>query len=167
MRPDTPWHVTGVDEITRHDDPKVKCSSPVVIVSSTYVPSALAVNAPVTASDPVIGAEQPGAPTSDRSSVSLTVRHEDATCQVPTTSPAQGDTLAQTAPPLPPPPLGELPPEEVPPVCGELPVSEEHARKSIPRLVAKARAAARTDELVGARADNPVMSSTVGTRSPL
>src|SRR6186713_1138157 len=100
MMPEIPWQVTGAEEITRHDDPNVKCASPVVIVSSEYVPSALAVNTPVTASDPVIGAEQPGAPTGDRSSVSLNARQEDATCQVPSRSPPQADTLAQAAPPL-------------------------------------------------------------------
>ena len=43
-----PSHVTGVDEITRQDGPSVNCSWPVVVVSSEYVPSALAVNVPVT-----------------------------------------------------------------------------------------------------------------------
>jgi len=34
MIPDTPSHVTAVDEITKHDGDKVKCSSPVVTVLS-------------------------------------------------------------------------------------------------------------------------------------
>lgn len=136
--PDIPSQVTGADEITRHFGAKVKCSSPVVIVLSRYVPSDLAVNVPVTAKEPVIGAEQPGAPTGDKSKVSLTARHEDATCQVPVTSPPQGDTLAQDAPPLPP---VELPPVELPPASGEGALLEEHAKKSIPRLIAQANAA--------------------------
>src|SRR6478735_8527430 len=115
MMPDTPSHVTAVEEITRHDGASVKCSSPVVVVSSKYVPSALAVKVPVTESEPVIGAEQPGAPTGERSRLSLTAKHEDATRQVPVTSPPQADTLVQTEP--------ALPPAELPPVCGEAALS--------------------------------------------
>jgi hypothetical protein len=152
--PEIPWHVTGADEITRHDDPNVKCASPVVIVPSEYVPSALAVNPPVTASVPVIGAEQPGAPTGDRSSVSLNARQDDATCHVPKTSPPQGDTFAQAAPPL-------------PPAASKVLSSDEQAKKNRPRLVAQTRAAARVDEVVTTRANKSGMTSTVDAPAPL
>ena len=62
-----PSQLTGVDEITRHDGANVNCSSPEVIVSSEYVPSALAVNVPVTVSEPVTGADGQPAPANDRS----------------------------------------------------------------------------------------------------
>lgn len=141
MMPAAPSQVTGVDEITRQDGPSVNCSSPVVVVLSVYVPSALAVNVPVTASEPVTGADGQPAPTSERSSVPLTLRQDDATVHVPTTLPAQGVTLGQDAPPpLPavPPPPG-LPPPPVGPTGLEL-----HAAENIPAASADARAAERT-----------------------
>ena len=97
-----PSQVTGVDEMTRQTGASVNCSSPVVVVSSEYVPSALAVNVPVTCSDPVTGADGQPAPTSDRSRSPLTFRHDDVTVQVPTTLPPQAVTLGQDAPPPPP-----------------------------------------------------------------
>src|SRR3954447_20326320 len=96
-----PLQVTGVDEITRHEGANVNCSWPVVVVSSEYVPSALAVNVPVTASVPVTGAVGQPAPTSVRSSEPLTVRHDDATVQAPTTLPPHDMALGQGVPPLP------------------------------------------------------------------
>ena len=84
----------------------MNCSSPDVVVSSEYVPSALAVHVPVTWRDPVTGADGQPAPTSDRSSAPATFRHDDVTVQVPTTLPPQGVTLEQDAPPpLPPGPV--------------------------------------------------------------
>src|SRR3954453_10089320 len=128
-----PLQVTGVDEITRHEGANVNCSWPVVVVSSKYVPSALAVNVPVTASVPVTGAVGQPAPTSDRSRAPLTVRHDDETVHVPTTSPPHAVTLGQGAPPLllPPPPvvpaLPGLPPAPVDPPRPAL-----HATENVP-----------------------------------
>jgi hypothetical protein len=93
--------VTGVDEITRHEDPNENCSEPDVIVLSEYVPSELAVHVPVTRKDPVIGAGAQWAPTVDRSSCPVTVRHDDVAVHVPTRLPPQGTTLEQAAPPPP------------------------------------------------------------------
>ena len=85
-----PSQVTGVDEMTRHEGASVNCSSPDVIVSSEYVPLALAVNVPVTWRDPVTGADGQLAPATVRSSAPATLRQDDVTVQVPTTSPAAG-----------------------------------------------------------------------------
>jgi hypothetical protein len=53
--PDIFEHSTGVDETVRHEVDNGKFIEPVVIVLSEYVPSALAVQVPVTFSDPVTG----------------------------------------------------------------------------------------------------------------
>jgi hypothetical protein len=53
--PDIFEHSTGVDETVRHEVASGKVIEPVVIVLSEYVPSALAVQVPVTFSDPVTG----------------------------------------------------------------------------------------------------------------
>ena len=118
-RPAAPSHLTGVDEITRHEDASVNCSLPVVVVLSEYVPSELAVHVPVTWREPVTGADGHPAPTDAKSRSPVTLRHDDVTVQDPTTSPPHGATLEQApaAPPLPErppvataPPLPELPP---------------------------------------------------------
>jgi hypothetical protein len=103
----------------------------------------LAVNVPVTASDPVTGAVGQPAPTSDRSNVPLTVRHDDITVQAPATSPPQAVTLGQP----PPAPALELPPAPVapalpepPPAPARLPAPALHP----PEINATANAAART-----------------------
>ena len=105
-----PSQVTGVDEIIRHADPNVNCSSPDVVVLSVYVPSELTVHVPVTWRDPVTGADGQPAPAliNVMSSSPATFRHDDVTFQVPTTSPPQGLTLEQDVPPPLPPPA---PPE--------------------------------------------------------
>jgi hypothetical protein len=145
MMPAAPPQVTGVDEITRQAGASVKCSWPVVVVSSEYVPSALAVNVPVTVSMPVTGADGQPAPTSVRSSEPLTVRHDDATVQAPTMLPPHAVTLGQGAPPLPVPAvpvvaaLPEPPPEPVDPTVPGL-----HAAENIPATRAEARAVERT-----------------------
>src|SRR5689334_17958093 len=126
MMPAAPSQVTGVDEITRHEGASVNRSSPVVIVSSVYVPSALAVNVPVTASEPVTGAVGQPAPTSDRSREPLTVRQDDATVQLPTTSPPHAVTSGHDAPP-PLPPVPALPPVPVDPPSPVLQASENAA----------------------------------------
>ncbi|HEX5270612.1 MAG TPA: hypothetical protein VFW33_09010, partial [Gemmataceae bacterium] len=71
----------------------MNCSVPVVTVSSVYVPSPAALQVPLTWSDPVINADVQPAPTTDGSSVPLTVRHDDVTIQVPTTLPPQAVTF--------------------------------------------------------------------------
>ena len=93
-----PSQVTGVDEMTRHDGPNVNCSSPVVVVLSEYVPSALAVHVPVTWRAPVTGADGHPAPTSERSKLPVTFRQDDVTVQVPTRLPPQGVPLEQDPP---------------------------------------------------------------------
>jgi hypothetical protein len=121
--------LTGVDEITRHEDPSVNCSLPDVVVLSKYVPSALAVHVPVTWREPETGADGHPAPTDAKSSSPATFKHDDVTVQVPSTSPPHGATLEQepVAPPLPElppvataPPRPELPPVTAPPLL-ELP----------------------------------------------
>jgi hypothetical protein len=77
----------------------------------------LAVHVPVTWIAPVTDADEQAAPTDDKSKSPLTVRHDDDTVQVPTTSPPQASTLEQELPPLPvlpPELLPELPPELLP-----------------------------------------------------
>jgi hypothetical protein len=98
-----PEQLVWVEEITRHDGAKVKCSSPVVIVLSVYVPSALAVQLPVTCSEPTTGAVGHPAPTNDKSRLPLILRHDEVTFQVPTKLPPQAVTFEQVAP-IPPPP---------------------------------------------------------------
>ena len=61
-----PSHVTCVDEIVRHEGASANCSWPEVVVSSEDVPSALAVNVPVTCRVPVSGVDGQPAPASDR-----------------------------------------------------------------------------------------------------
>jgi hypothetical protein len=140
--PAAPVHVTGVDEITRHEGPSVKCSWPVVVVSSEYVPSALAVNVPVTASMPVTGADGQPAPTSDRSRAPLTARHDDATVHVPTTLPPHAVTFGQDAPPPP------LPPRPVVPALAPAPVDPPrpalHPAETSPTASANTGAAERS-----------------------
>ena len=142
MMPAAPLHDTGVDEITRHEGPSVNCSSPVVSVSSTYVPSALAVNVPVTVSEPVTGADGHPAATRVRSSVPLTLRHEDATVQVPTRLPPHAVTFGQEGAPVPPapvaPPVAELPAAPVDPPRPEL-----HPSETTAAIAANPRAAKR------------------------
>ena len=139
-----PSQVTGVDEMTRHEGASVNCSSPDVIVSSEYVPSALAVNVPVTARDPVTGADGQLAPATVRSSAPATFRQDDVTVQVPTTLPPQGVTLGQDDPPAPPLPSPSRPsPPALPPAPGDPPEPELHPSQNIPSAIANASAAAR------------------------
>ena len=100
MMPAAPLQVTGVDEMTRHEGPSVNCSAPVVSVLSVYVPSALAVQVPLTCSVPVTGAVGQPAPTSERSRLPLTFRHDDVTVQAPTRFPPQAVTFGQEVPRL-------------------------------------------------------------------
>ena len=122
-----PSQLVGVEEITRHEASNVICSSPDVTVLSVQVPLALAVHVPITWREPVTGADGQPAPTNDRSSAPVTVRHVDVTVQLPTTSPPQGSTLEHADAsvgwfvPAPPPPLREPPfpiepPLELPPL---------------------------------------------------
>jgi hypothetical protein len=91
-----------------------------VVVSSVYVPLALAVHVPVTLSEPeIVGFTQlrGSRPAADGSTVPLSLRQGDITVHVPTTSPPQAVTLVEQddpPPPLPPVPDG-LPDEVQPP----------------------------------------------------
>lgn len=110
----------------------MNCSVPVVSVSSVYVPSLAAVQLPLTWSDPVISADVQPAPTTEGSSVPLTVRHDDVTVQVPTKLPPQAVTFEHEAPE---PPLPEAPPAPIappPPVPNEGPESERQADEVSP-----------------------------------
>src|SRR5262245_18570093 len=98
-----PSQVVGVDEITRHEGSIANSSVPVVVVPSTYVPSALIVNAPATRSDPVIAADGQPAPANAGLSSPVTFRHDVATVQEPTTLPPHGASLEQDGDPAPPP----------------------------------------------------------------
>jgi hypothetical protein len=119
--------------MTRHEGANVNCSSPEVVVLSKYVPSALAVNVPVTCRDPVTGAVGHPAPNDAKSRLPVTFRHDDVTVQVPTTMPPQGVTLGQDppAPPLP----------DFAPVPDEPPRLELHPPRITPKAIAIARAA--------------------------
>src|ERR1019366_2108512 len=71
---------------------------------------------------PVTGAVEQLRPYAEGSSAPVAFRHDDATVQVPTTSPPHGFTLGQAAPP-PAPVVSLLPPLPVaPPVAGTPPV---------------------------------------------
>jgi hypothetical protein len=110
-----------VPDICRHEAANVNVSLPDVVVLSEYVPLDLAIQVPVTRRDPVTGAGAQFKPNTDMSSLPVTSRHDDVTVQVPTTSPPQGCTLEQDAPPAPPlelPPVPRVPPLAfVPPVA--------------------------------------------------
>jgi hypothetical protein len=95
-----------------------------VVVSSVYVPLALAVHVPVTLSEPeIVGFVQlrGSRPAADASTVPLSLRHGDVTVHVPTTSPPQAVTLVEQDDTPPPPPLPVL---ELPPVPDPLPNEE-------------------------------------------
>src|SRR5216110_3287210 len=125
------WQLIGDIDRTLQSEPIVTCSVPVVMVLSTNVPSAFAVQVPVTVSDPVTSAAGQVKPKLlRRFSWPETVKQDDITVQVPVTVPPHALTFVQVCPepPLPllpplllaPPPLPVLPPEPVfPPV--ELP----------------------------------------------
>lgn len=119
-----PAQLVWVDEITRHEGAKVNCSLPVVSVLSEYVPSALAVQVPVTCSDPVTGAEGQPAPTSERSRLPVTFRQDDVTAQAPTRFPPQAVTFGQDVPA---PPVPEIPPEPTAPPVPDFPPVPDRA----------------------------------------
>jgi len=112
-----------------------------------YEPSDLAVNDPVTVSEPEIDTlvqERGSSPASEMSRLlSLNVTHDELTFQVPTTLPPQAVTLGQDAPPpVPlelPPVLVELPPVPVfPPVLELPPVPDEPIELELqaPKIIA-------------------------------
>src|SRR5450432_2395632 len=155
-----PGQSVCVDEMTRQEGAKVNCPSPVVVVLSVYVPSALAVHVPVTCNDPVTGAVAQPAPINIIFRFPLTLRHDAVTFQVPTTLPPQPVTFEQDAPAppvpveLPPVPnapallveLPELPPmptARAPPEPAGLLEVAEHALEMTPAASAMARAADR------------------------
>jgi len=89
-----------VPDTFRHTGATVISAVPDVVVLSVYVPSDLALQVPLTFSDAeTVMVVQP-IPSPDASISPLTSRHDDATLQVPTTSPPQGDTSMQDPPPL-------------------------------------------------------------------
>jgi hypothetical protein len=75
----------------------VSFSLPEVTVLSDQVPLALIATVPVTVREPVVGTCSQ-LPYGFRLSSPLTLKHDDATCQAPTTSPPQAD-VAEHAPP--------------------------------------------------------------------
>src|SRR3569832_736483 len=111
MMPAAPSRVTGVEEMIRQEGPSGNCSLPVVSVSSMTVPSIAAVHLPSTRRVPVTGAVGQPAPTSERSRLPLTVRHDELTVQAPTTLPPQALTSEHEVPAPPVPALA--PPEGV------------------------------------------------------
>jgi hypothetical protein len=130
--------LTGAFERTLHSAGRESCSVPVVVVPSTNVPSALAVQVPVTCRVPVtcpVGHDKANRACMSNSPDRL--RQAEATVQVPVTTPPHGVTLAvgvhDTPPPAPPllelppvcPPLLELPPLPVPPFPVTPPLPEE------------------------------------------
>jgi hypothetical protein len=121
-KPAAPLQVTGVEEITRHEAASVNCSVPEVVVSSEYVPSALAVHVPVTERSPVTGADGQPAPTSERSRLPVTFKQDEATFQVPMRSPPHAVTLEQEPPA---PPLPERPPVALVPPLPEFPAAPD------------------------------------------
>src|SRR5450432_3879700 len=140
--------------MTRQEGAKVNCSSPVVVVLSEYVPSALAVHVPVTCKDPVTGAVAQPAPINIIFRFPLTLRQDAMTFQVPTTLPPQPVTFEQDAPappvPLELPPVPNAPALELPavPTAPPLPLlpplpddRPEHATAIIPSAIAIAKAA--------------------------
>ncbi len=113
--------VVVVPDTSKQDDGNSICAVPVVIVSSEYVPSELAVHVPVTWRDSVTDAVAQPRSVGTIFTLPLTFRHDDVTDQVPTTVPPQGVTLGQLEPP---PVAAPLPPVAVvPPVAGIPPVA--------------------------------------------
>src|SRR5580765_1949314 len=113
---------TWTDETDRHAGARGNAIDPVVTVLSVYVPLALAVQVPVTCSDPVTGTVLHPRLASMTSMSPDSARHDDVTVQVPTTEPPQAVPPGQFggAPPAPVvPPVALAPP--APPVWPELP----------------------------------------------
>src|SRR6185436_6800282 len=105
--------VTGTEETVRQSAPGEKFADPVVLVSSMYVPSALAVKVPLVVSAPVTGIlEQPRLKYIPSRSPASAKQEDEETVQVPTTEPPHGVTSVQEAPlpPVPPAPLPPVPP---------------------------------------------------------
>src|SRR5688572_17072228 len=121
-----------VPETFRHSAGSWICESPVVVVWSVNVPSALAVHVPDTSRVPVTGAAVQPRPKPAMSALPDTGKQEPATTHVPTTLPPQGSTASQLAStgatsraPLPPAPaVAELlPPDAVCPAASSCPVA--------------------------------------------
>ena len=120
--------VVCVPDILRQELGSAICSVPVAVVLSEKDPSALAVQVPVTCSEPVTGAELHSKPNVDRSNWPSTLRHDDATFQVPVKSPPHGVRTAQASgvvlglPPVADPPIPLTAPVFAPPVAAAPPV---------------------------------------------
>ena len=115
---------TSVDEIDRHEGASGNLIEPVVVVPSLYVPSLLAVQVPVTSSEPVTGTVLHPRLARVTSMSPDKVRHDDITFHVPTTEPPQGVAVEHFGGPcVPPDPLPEDPPlPVVPPLADEPPL---------------------------------------------
>ena len=110
----------GTDETDRHAADNGKVTEPVVTVLSTYVPSLLAVQVPVTWRDPLTGTVLQPKLARVTSMSPVSDRHDDVTSQVPTTDPPQAVPPGQLVDPLVPPvpPVAVDPPEPgLPPVA--------------------------------------------------
>jgi hypothetical protein len=119
--PDAFSHATLTDDTDRHMGANGKVMEPVVMLSSVYVPSPLAVHVPVTWREPVTGTVVQPRLARETSMSPERARHDDATVQLPMTEPPQGVALGQLdeGPDVPPPPPMPLDPPEpgVPPVA--------------------------------------------------
>src|SRR5690348_14200230 len=112
--PETPSQVVVVPESIKHPAGSSRSAEPVVVVPSVYEPLDVAVQVPVTVSEPfsvtflqLLGSS----PAIEMSRLLLdSFRHDELTVQVPVTSPPQAETLVQEPEP---PPVLELPPEPV------------------------------------------------------
>jgi hypothetical protein len=142
--PEIPSHEIWVPERFKHPAGSPTWTLPVVVVPSVYVPLALAVQVPLTLSEPVsvtflqADGSSPAAPMSRL--LLLKFRHDELTFQVPTTSPPQAVTLGQDDPP-PPPPVPVVPPLELPPAPDGLLDVGLHAAEIIPNAIAIPRTA--------------------------
>jgi hypothetical protein len=103
--------LTTTDETVRQELSIDTFAEPVVVVLSTYVPSALAVKVPVVVSVPVTGTlGQPRLKYQPSISPAKAKHEDEETAQVPTTEPPHAATSGQDGP-VPPVPPAPLPPE--------------------------------------------------------
>jgi hypothetical protein len=129
---------------------RTSCALPVVVVSSVYVPLALAVHVPLTLREPEIvrfTQLRGSRPASETSTFPLNFRQDELTLHVPNTLPPHGVPPGHDppAPPLPdePPPVPTAAPPPVPPVPDGVSEPPEHAPEIIPNAIAMARPAGR------------------------
>lgn len=124
----SPAQSVCVPDTLRHELGSAMCSTPVAVVLSENVPFALAVQVPVTCSEPVTGAESHSKPNDLKSNWPSTLRHDDVTFQVPTKSPPHGVRTGHESgvvvglPPVAAPPIPLTAPVFAPPAVNAPPV---------------------------------------------